>query len=129
MGLLGWIGWTEAPVSTVAWAALDGVDYKMTPPKHVEYQNHSVGGIHRLAWPRKPDIGVLSACVYNERDSASVAWPRHPSKLICSRVPHPKYVPANFRRVFKKLTLLFVNLGKWLEEIRSYFVVHAVHGF
>jgi hypothetical protein len=33
-------------------------------------------------------------------------------------------VPANFHGVFKKLTLLLGNLGKWLKEIRSYFVVH-----
>jgi hypothetical protein len=37
-------------------------------------------------------------------------------------------VADNFRKVFKKLTLLLVNLGKWLEEIRSYFAVHVVHG-
>jgi hypothetical protein len=35
---MGLPGWTEAPVSTVAWAALDGVDYKMTALKHLEYQ-------------------------------------------------------------------------------------------
>jgi hypothetical protein len=46
-----------------------------------------------------------------------------------SRSPTPKCVPANFRRVLKELTLLLVNLGKWLEEICSYFVVHVTHGF
>jgi hypothetical protein len=128
MSLLGWIGWTEAPVSTVAWAALDGVDYKMTALKHLEYQDQLVGRVHRLVWPIEPGLGVLAACVYNERNFASVAWRRDPGRLICSRVPHPKCVPANFRRVSKKLTLLLVNLGKWLEEICSYFVIHVAHG-
>jgi hypothetical protein len=41
----GWIGWTEAPVSTLAWGALDGVDYKMTALNRLEYQDKSVGGV------------------------------------------------------------------------------------
>jgi hypothetical protein len=49
MGLPDWIGWTEAPVSTFAWAALDSVDYKMTALKYIEYQDQSVGGVPRLA--------------------------------------------------------------------------------
>jgi hypothetical protein len=48
MGLPGWIDWTEAPLSTVAWAALDGVDYKMTALKHLEYQDQSIRGVQRL---------------------------------------------------------------------------------
>jgi hypothetical protein len=78
MGLRGWIGWTEAPISTVVLAALDGVDYKMTALKHHEYQDQSVRGVHGLAWPIKPGVCVLAAYSYNERDFASVTSPRDP---------------------------------------------------
>jgi hypothetical protein len=56
MGLPGWVGWTEAPVSTVAWAALDSVDSKMRALKHREYQDQSVGGVHRLVWLISPAL-------------------------------------------------------------------------
>jgi hypothetical protein len=78
MGLPGWIGWTEAPVSAVSWAALDGVDYKMIALKHLEYQDQSAGGVHRIVSPIKPGVGVLADCIYNERDFASVASPKGP---------------------------------------------------
>jgi hypothetical protein len=96
MGLPGCNGWTGAPISTVAWAALDGVDSKMTVLKHLESQDQSVGGVHRLVWPIRPAIGVLVACVYNERDFASVASPRDPGKLIRSRVPPSQVCARQF---------------------------------
>jgi hypothetical protein len=79
-------GWIEAPVSIVAWAALDGVDYEMTALEHLESQDQSVGCVHRLVWPIKPGVGVLAACVYSERDFASVTSPRDPGRLIRSSV-------------------------------------------
>jgi hypothetical protein len=96
MGLPGWIGWTEAPVSAVGWAALGGVDYKMTALKYLDYQDQSVRGVHRLVWPIKPGVGVLTACVYNERDFASVASPRDPGRLIRSRVPPSQVCARQF---------------------------------
>jgi hypothetical protein len=39
MGLLGRIGWAEAPASSVASAALDGVNYQMAALKYREYQD------------------------------------------------------------------------------------------
>jgi hypothetical protein len=86
MSLPGWIGWTEAPVSTVAWAALDGVDYETTALEHLEYHDQSVGG-HRLISLIKPGVGALVVCVYSERDFASLASPRNPGRPIRSGVP------------------------------------------
>jgi hypothetical protein len=128
MGPPGWIGWTEAPVSTVPWAALDSMDYKMKELKHLEYQDQSVGAVHKHVWPIKPGVGVFAACVYNERDFASGASPRNPDRLISSRVPPSQVCARQFSSSIQKLTHLVVNLGKWLEEIRPYFVIHVGHG-
>jgi hypothetical protein len=103
MSLPGWIGRAEAPVSTVTSADLNGVDYKMTALKHFEYQNQSVGGIHRLVWPRKPGVGVLPARVYKERDFASVAWPRDRGRLIRSRVPSSQVCARQFSSSIQKI--------------------------
>jgi hypothetical protein len=96
VSLPGWIGWTEVQILTVAWAALDGVGYKMTALKHLEYQDQSVGGVHRFVSPIKPGVGVLTACVYNERGFASVASPRDPGRLVRSRIPPSQVCTRQF---------------------------------
>jgi hypothetical protein len=103
MGLPGWIGWTEAPVLTVASAALNGVDYKMTALKHFEYQDQSIGGVHRIFWPIKRGIGVLTACIYKEKDFASVAWPRDQGRLIRSRVSPSQVCARQFSSSIQKI--------------------------